>query len=80
MEHRFKIIGIGFIIVALTSTIYAGHPGVGAYQNQAYEQAKEQFKASLLDDPDNGKITYNLEMHILSWETMIVRLKPMKRP
>ena len=37
-----------------------GHPGVGAYQNQAYEQAKEQFKASLLDDPDNGKITYNL--------------------
>ena len=60
MEHRFKIIGIGFIIVALTSTIYAGHPGVGAYQNQAYEQAKEQFKASLLDDPDNGKITYNL--------------------
>ena len=33
----------------------------------------------LLDDPDNGKITYNLGNAFLSWETMIVRLKPMKR-
>jgi Ca-activated chloride channel family protein len=39
---------------------YASHPGIDAYNQQAFDQAKTAFEAALVKHPDSGKVNYNL--------------------
>ena len=38
----------------------ASHPGIDAYNQQAFDQAKTEFEAALVERPDSGKVNYNL--------------------
>ena len=64
MKYAKQILFI--LLLIAPSSIHAAHPGVKAYQNQDFQNAQSQFKSSLTQSPDNGKLSYNLEIHILT--------------
>ena len=58
MKYAKQILFI--LLLIAPSSIHAAHPGVKAYQNQDFQKAQNQFKSSLTQSPDNGKLAYNL--------------------
>lgn len=58
LRQRHK--GVLILILAMSSNVFASHPGVDAYNNQAYDEAEIIFMDALNDRPDDAKVRYNL--------------------
>ena len=59
-KYFSKIMTVFCLLLPLTHSAYAAHPGNNAYNDQDFSLAKSKFESELIKNPDNPNINYNL--------------------